>query len=62
MHEPSYKVLSHRVMLKTKFMYLSYVMYDVQTYQSKDKKIICILSDYSMEKRQYHSRGVHHDI
>ena len=46
-------------MVKAKFMCLSYVMYDVQTDQSKDTKIICILSDYSIEKRQYHSRGVH---
>ena len=37
-------------MVKAKFMCLSYVMYDVQSYQSKDTKIICILSDYSMEK------------
>ena len=37
-------------MVKAKFMCLSYVMYDVQSYESKDTKIICILSDYSMEK------------
>ena len=37
-------------MVKAKFMCLSYVMYDVQTDQSKDTKIICVLSDYSMEK------------
>ena len=34
-------------------------MYDVQSYESKDIKIICMLSDYGMEKRQYHSGGVH---
>ena len=37
-------------MLKAKFMCLSYVMYDVHSYESKDTKIICIVSDYGMEK------------
>ena len=40
-------------------MCLSYVIYDVQSDESKDTKIICIRSDYSMEKGQYDSRGVH---
>ena len=31
-------------------MCLSYVMYDVHSYESKDTKIICIVSDYVMEK------------
>ena len=33
-----------------KFMCLSYVMYDVHSYESQDRKIICIVSDYMMEK------------
>ena len=57
MHEPSYK--SFHILVKAKFMCLSYVMYAIQSYESKDTKIICILSDYGMEKRQYYSRGVH---
>ena len=40
-------------------MCLSYVMYDVHNYELKDTKIICIVSDYGIEKKQYHSRGVH---
>ena len=32
-------------------MCLSYVMYDVHSYKSKDIKIICIVSDYSMGKK-----------
>ena len=31
-------------------MCLSYAMYDVHSYISKDRKIICIVSDYVMEK------------
>ena len=57
MHEPSYKYFY--IMVKAKFMCLSYIMYDIHSYESKDTKIICILSDYSKEKRWYHSRGVH---
>ena len=33
-----------------KCMCLSYVMYDVCNYESKDRKIICIVSEYVMEK------------
>ena len=44
-------------MVQAKFICLSYVIYDVHSDESKDTKIICILSDYSMEKRQYDSRG-----
>ena len=47
-------------MVKAKFMSFSYVMYDVHSYESKDTKIICIMSDYVMEKRRYSSRGVHY--
>ena len=57
MHEPSYKYF--HTMVKVKFMCLLYVMHDVHSYESKDTKIICILSEYGMEKRRYHSRGVH---
>ena len=46
-------------MVKAKFMCISYIIYNVQSDESKDTKIICILSDYCMEKRQYNSRGVH---
>ena len=42
-------------MVKAKFMCLSYVLYDVHSYESKDTKIICIVSDCVMEKRQYSS-------
>ena len=57
MHEPTYKYF--HIMVKAKFICLSYVIYDVQSDESKDTKIICILSDYGMEKRQYDSREVH---
>ena len=57
MHEPTYQNL--HIMVQAKFICLSYVIYDVNSDESKDTKIICILSDYGMEKRQYDSRGVH---
>ena len=31
-------------------MCLSYAMYDVHSYESKDRKILCIVSDFVMEK------------
>ena len=37
-------------MVKAKFMCLSYVMYDVHSYESKDIKIICTVSDYVTAK------------
>ena len=47
-------------MVMAKFMCLSYAMYDVHSYESKDRKIICIVSEYVMEKKQLSSRGVHY--
>ena len=44
MHEPSCKYFD--IMVKAKFMCLSYVMYDVHSYESKYPKIISI--DLSM--------------
>ena len=46
-------------MIQANFIYLSYVIYDVHSDESKDTKIFCLLSDYGIEKRQYDSRGVH---
>ena len=48
MHEPTYQNLYN--MVQAKFICLSYVIYDVHSDESKDTKIICILSDYGMEK------------
>ena len=57
MHEPTYQNVY--ILVQAKFICLSYVIYDVHCDNSKDTKIIYILSDYGMEKRQYDSRGVH---
>ena len=37
-------------MVTAKFMCLSYAMYDVHSYESKDRKIISIVSGIVMEK------------
>ena len=37
-------------MIQAKFICLSYVIYDIHSDESKDTKIMCILSDYGMKK------------
>ena len=57
MHEPTDQTL--HIMIQAKFICLLHVIYDIHSDESQDTKIICILSDYHIEKRQYYSRGVH---
>ena len=46
-------------MIQAKFICLLHVIYDIHSDESQDTKIICILSDYHIGKRQYYSSGVH---
>ena len=57
MHEPTYKYFY--IIVKAKLMCISYVIYDVQSNESKDTKIICILLTTVWKKRQYDCKGVH---
>ena len=41
MHEPTYKYF--HIIVKAKLMCISYIIYDVQSNESKHTKIICIL-------------------
>ena len=47
-------------MLKAKFICLGYVIYNLYSCISKDIKIICVVSDYCIGKRQYSYHGVDH--
>ena len=48
MHEPTYKYFN--IIVKAKLMCISYIIYDVQSNESKDTKIICILVTTVWEK------------
>ena len=45
-------------MLKAKFICLGYFIYNLYSCISKDIKVICIVSDYGIGKRQYSYKGV----
>ena len=47
-------------MLKAKFIPLGYVMYNLHSCISKDKEIICVVSDYFIGKMQYGYHGADH--
>ena len=49
MHEPTDQTL--HIMIQAKLICLLHVMYDIHSDESEDTKIMCIQSDYHIEKR-----------